>query len=167
MFNFGGKNSEVEIIEAEKGDLKSFRDMFFEYQQHHFKAKSDFFINPKRIDIDLNSYLETISEPNRKVFFAKIGNLAVGMLMITILEVPVGDLQYPRSRPTIEMVVTKPKYRKKGIAQKLLDAAYNWAKQKGYHEVVCDIWSFSTDALAFFEKQGFTVRTSRYYKSIK
>lgn len=166
MFGFNKKHVDTQITVATKHDLKNFHQLFRDFQLHHYKGKSDFFVNPNVINIDLNSYLHTIDEPNRQVFFAKKNDVAVGMVMVSIIQIDIGDLQYPRSRPTIEMLVVKEKHRREGIANKLLEVACSWAKEKGYNVIVTDVWSFSDEALQFFNKNEFNVRTRRLYKEL-
>lgn len=155
------------IQTAKLSDLKQFHEMFHRFQLHHFKAKSDFFIDPSRITFDTNTYKQLIEDPRRRVLLAKEGKKAVGMLLISIMPIGVGELQYPRTRPTIEMVVVHENYRRHGIAKALIQEAYAWARQQGYSEVVTDVWGFSKKAVELFTAEGFAIRSVRMFKDLE
>jgi GNAT superfamily N-acetyltransferase len=155
------------VFPATRTDIKDFRQLFSGFQRHHFEEKSDFFINPKLINFDSESYFQLITDPRRKLFILRKRSVCIGMLLISIDSVPVGELQYSRTRPTIEMLYMHEKYRSQGGATKLVGAACIWAKEQGYSEIVTDVWEFSDTALKFFaEKEGFSTRSRRMYKAI-
>ncbi len=156
----------MEIQSAKISDLKDFHTMVHLFQEHHYNAKSDYFINPKHIIFDRLSYKQLIEDQNRCILFAREDNRLAGMLMITIIKVSVGDLQYPRTHPTIEMVVVQEKFRRKGVAKMLIEAAYQWSRLKGFDEVVTDVWAFSDSAMKLFADEGFGVRSTRLFKKI-
>lgn len=154
------------IRPAKLKDQRPFHEMFRLFQHHHFSARSNFFIDPKRISFSTEVYKQLIEDPQRGAFLAFEDKTVVGMLLVTICPVPVGELQYPRTRPTIEMLVVHENYRKHGVGKALVEQAYQWSRDHGYNEIVTDVWEFSDKAKSLFLKEGFAVRTSRLFKQI-
>ena len=52
-------------------------------------------------------------------------------------------------------VVTKPKFRRKGIASKLLFHTLNYAKEQGFKEIKLLVWPENKPALKLYRKFGF------------
>lgn len=55
----------------------------------------------------------------------------------------------------IEAIYVKPDYRQKGIAKNLIDAAENWAKQKGLIQIASDTEIDNIASIDFHRKVGF------------
>lgn len=55
----------------------------------------------------------------------------------------------------IEAIYVKPEYRQKGIAKNLIDAAENWAKQKGLKQIASDTEIDNIASIDFHRKVGF------------
>lgn len=50
-------------------------------------------------------------------------------------------------------------YRGKGISKRLMTAAINQLREKGYDEVGLNVFSGNDDAIQLYEKMGFNVKT--------
>lgn len=67
----------------------------------------------------------------------------------------------------VTSIVVKPEYRGRGIGHALMNEARNIAYQCGGHSIGLDVRADNDEALAFYESEGFTVRSSWLTSSIK
>ena len=56
----------------------------------------------------------------------------------------------------VEGVYVKPNFQKQGVAKKLIRAAEDWAKQKGYKQMASDTGITNLVSIEFHKKIGFT-----------
>ncbi|MDF6023012.1 GNAT family N-acetyltransferase [Streptomyces sp. JH34] len=82
------------------------------------------------------------------VLVASHRNTAVGCLVVTA---PVGG------RCEIKRLWTAPEFRGRGIASGLIGAALAHAADAGVSTVRLSVWEWRTDAIALYERHGFTV----------
>lgn len=85
------------------------------------------------------------------VLLASIGDSAVGCLVVTS---PVGG------RSEIKRLWTDPAFRGRGLASGLVVAALAHAAESGVGVVRLSVWEWRTDAIALYERLGFTVTES-------
>ncbi len=100
-------------------------------------------------------YFESILHADGDVcYLAKQDNEYVGFIQLsTRHEYVEGAEDLPVAY--VEAVYVKPNHQKKGIAKMLLDAAENWAKQKGLSQIASDTAIANTAAIDFHQKVGF------------
>jgi len=65
---------------------------------------------------------------------------------------------------SIEEIFVEPEYRKAGIGFQLVQHAQRLADDAGAEEMCLNVYSFNTDALAFYEKLGFQITSFRMRK---
>ncbi|MFE7106193.1 GNAT family N-acetyltransferase [Streptomyces sp. NPDC057575] len=85
------------------------------------------------------------------VLLASIGDSAVGCLVVTV---PVGG------RSEIKRLWTDPAFRGRGLASGLVGAVLAHAAKSGVGAVRLSVWEWRTDAIALYERLGFTVTES-------
>ena len=54
----------------------------------------------------------------------------------------------------------------KGVAQSLMSAAANWAKEMGYSRLALDVFASNQRGRRFYEKEGFQTETMRIVKRL-
>ncbi|MFJ2957878.1 GNAT family N-acetyltransferase [Streptomyces sp. NPDC087270] len=79
------------------------------------------------------------------------GDAAVGCLVVTD---PV------EGGAEIKRLWTDPAYRGRGVASGLVRAALAWAARSGVGTLRLSVWEWRTDAIALYERLGFTVTAS-------
>ncbi|MEW1721466.1 GNAT family N-acetyltransferase [Streptomyces sp. NPDC093109] len=85
------------------------------------------------------------------VLIALSGDTAVGCLVVTA---PV------HGRSEIKRLWTDPAFRGRGIASGLVGAALEHSAESGVSTVRLSVWKWRTDAIALYERLGFTVADS-------
>jgi putative acetyltransferase len=85
------------------------------------------------------------------VLMAQIGDTAAGCLVVTA---PVGG------RSEVKRLWTDPAFRGRGVASGLVGAALTHAAESGVSTVRLSVWRWRADAIALYERLGFTVAES-------
>ena len=64
---------------------------------------------------------------------------------------------FPDHRPIVYLVSmwVEPQARRQGVGQLLVDAVYQWATQRGAHEVLLEVTTINQAAITFYERIGF------------
>lgn len=101
-------------------------------------------------------YRDEISDPwtafaDDVVLVARLGDAAVGCLVVTA---PVDG------QSEIKRLWTDPAFRGRGIASGLLDQALAHTAECGVNTVRLSVWQWRTEAIALYERLGFTVTES-------
>lgn len=156
----------LHVRRADTRDFKHVAKLFWEFQHIHHQALPQVFKHPDTIPFTQGIFQEILKTPDRAFFVADYGS-PIGIALITAIPVPVGDLQFPRTVATLEIVYVKEKYRGRGVARALLKACYQWAREQGFDWIATDVWTFSQDALQLFQREGFEMRSHRLSKSLQ
>lgn len=108
-----------------------------------------------------NDLQEIINSENTILFIAEDSEI-IGMLTLVINRIPTGQKAW------IEDVVVNQNNRGKGIGQKLIEHAINYAKNNGITKVNLTSSPERIEANKLYLKMGFQVRTTNVYlKEIK
>lgn len=93
------------------------------------------------------------------------------VMIDAIVSIPVGLLEVNKESHMgihdVASIVVKPEYRGRGIGHALMNEARNIAYQCGGHSIGLDVRADNAEAQAFYESEGFTVRSSWLTSSIK
>ncbi len=106
-------------------------------------------------DLSKREFKETIKDKNWIALIAENGGQAVGYCKALVRDI--GDDVWAEMKMIFiyEMYVD-PSYRRKGIANGLLDEIKKIANEIGATQVELDVWSFNESAISLYEKFGFT-----------
>lgn len=102
----------------------------------------------------------------------RLPDAAMLVVMIDVTaSIPVGLLEVNTESHMgihdVTSIVVKPEYRGRGIGHALMNEARNIAYRCGGHSIGLDVRADNDEALAFYESEGFTVRSSWLTSSIK
>ena len=113
----------------------------------------------KKLDIffTFNEYLEILENKNIYFLLAIFNNEVIGLIWLNFNE-KLSKYEYQIKQIWIEGIYVKTKYRRKGIAQKLLNEAINKAKLLNAQSMELMIWNFNEISKKFFENY-FKVRS--------
>lgn len=93
------------------------------------------------------------------------------VMIDAIVSMPVGLLEVNTESHMgihdVTSIVVKPEYRARGIGHALMNEARNIVYQCGGHSIGLDVRADNDEALAFYESEGFTVRSSWLTSSVK
>ncbi|MFS8300507.1 GNAT family N-acetyltransferase [Escherichia coli] len=102
----------------------------------------------------------------------RLPDAAMLVVMIDVIaSIPVGLLEVNTESHMgihdVTSIVVKPEYRGRGIGHALMNEARNIAYQCGGHSIGLDVRADNDEALAFYESEGFTVRSSWLASPVK
>lgn len=102
----------------------------------------------------------------------RLPDAAMLVVMIdAIASIPVGLLEVNTESHMgihdVTSIVVKPEYRGRGIGHALMNEARNIAYQCGGHSIGLDVRVDNDEAIAFYESEGFAVRSSWLTSSVE
>ena len=137
------------IREATEIDYPAINKMLLKLQNYHSKNVPTIY---KKLDtfFTFNEYLKILEDRNVYFILATLDNKVIGLIWLSFNE-KLSKYEYQRKQIWIEGIYIKTKYRRKGIAQKLVNEAINKAKFLNAQSIELMIWNFNETPKKFFE----------------
>ena len=134
------------IREATEIDYPAINKMLLKLQNYHSKNVPTLY---KKLDtfFTFNEYLKILEDRNVYFILATLDNKVIGLSFNEKLS----KYEYQRKQIWIEGIYVRAEYRRKGIAQKLLNEAINKAKFLNAQSIELMIWNFNETSKKFFE----------------
>ena len=138
--------------------------MLLKLQNYHSKNVPTLY---KKLDtfFTFNEYLKILEDRNVYFILATLDNEVIGLIWLSFNE-KLSKYEYQRKQIWIEGIYVRTEYRRKGIAQKLLNEAINKAKLLNTQSMELMIWNFNETSKKFFENY-FKVRSLILKKELK
>ena len=138
------------IREATKIDYPIVNKMLLKLQNYHSENIPKVY---KKLDIffTFDEYLKILEDNNIYFLLATFNNEVIGLIWLRLNEKS-NKYEYQRKQIWIEGIYVRAKYRKNGIAQKLVNEAINKAKFSNAQSLELMIWNFNEISKKFFEK---------------
>jgi GNAT superfamily N-acetyltransferase len=92
-----------------------------------------------------------LSEPGSHVFVSTLDGQACGAIAVR----PDVDYFTRHPRAYVDVLVVAEDVEGKGVGRALLTYAEDWARARGFAEVVLDVFAGNSGALAFYERVGY------------
>ena len=137
------------IREATETDYPVTNKMLLKLQNCHSENVPRIY---KKLDtfFTFDEYLKILEDRNVYFILATLDNEVIGLICLSFNE-KLSKYEYPRKQIWIEGIYIKTKYRRKGIAQKLVNEAINKAKFLNAQSIELMIWNFNETSKKFFE----------------
>ena len=137
------------IREATEIDYPAINKMLLKLQNYHSKNVPTIY---KKLDtfFTFDEYLKILEDKNIYFLLATLDNKVIGLIWLSFNE-KLSKYEYQRKQIWIEGIYIKTKYRRKGIAQKLVNEAINKAKFLNAQSIELMIWNFNETSKKFFE----------------
>ena len=100
-----------------------------------------------------------ISDQNTALFVAESDGHIIGLVQAYIQKAPDIPLFVPRRYATIDNIAVLEEFRRSGVGQALVEKVERWAAGKKVSQIELNVWEFNAEAIAFYDKLGYT--TSR------
>ena len=144
------------IREATEIDYPLINKMLLKLQNYHSENIPKVY---KNLDIffTFDEYLKILEDKNIYFLLATFDKEVVGLIWLKLNEKS-SKYEYERKQIWIEGIYVEQKYRRKGVAQKLVNEATNKAKFLNTQSIELMIWNFNTTSKKFFENY-FKVRS--------
>ncbi len=92
-----------------------------------------------------------LSEPGAEAFVATIDGEPCGLISVH----PDKDYFTDHPRAYVDILVVAREAEGRGVGRALMDHVERWARDRGFREVVLDVFSDNRGAIAFYERQGY------------
>ena len=151
------------IREATEIDYPAINKMLLKLQNYHSENVPTIY---KKLDsfFTFDEYLEILKNKNIYFLLSTLDNEVIGLIWLSFNEKS-NKYEYQRKQIWVEGIYVKTKYRRKGIAQKLLNEAVNKTKLLNAQSMELMIWNFNETSKKFFENY-FKVRSLMLTKEL-
>lgn len=133
----------IEIIPYKTGDYSKLIDI---WKRSELPYKPEGRDSEEKIEAELKRGIG-------KFLFARMKDTYVGVVLVT----------HDGRKGWINRVAVLPKYRDKGIARQLVDAAEKWLDEQGIGIYACQIEDYNEDSLEVFKKFGYIPFEGMHY----
>jgi len=150
----------MRVRNAKAADLEALLALNAFVQQQHTDALPQLFKATTKPQQIRDEFKDFISDPNSLVLLAEETEPA-GYLFAQFQNHPANWARFELKLLCIQHLVVAPKFRRQGVATKLLSAALDAARSRGIERIELDVWSFNSEAKNFYLKNGFKVFNER------
>lgn len=103
----------------------------------------------KQYDTTETDYRTFMSNPEKTIFFAFVGNELAGQVRV---------MKYWNGYAYIDDVAVNTKFRRQGVGRALIERAIEWAKSKGFPGLMLETQNNNVAACKLYERCGFELR---------
>jgi GNAT superfamily N-acetyltransferase len=89
------------------------------------------------------------------IFVAEAAHQLIGLAEVYVRQDEPNPLKTSYRHGHLQSLIVKEAFRGQGIGAKLLEAAQQWAKEKGATEMRVETWEFEEGPLRFYEKNDY------------
>ena len=104
-----------------------------------------------------------LSEDGAHAFIAWDDNVPVGYCLLKFVEREPNPWTRGCRRLLVDQLSVGAEYRRRRVGTGLMEAAFNFARQQGIHEVTLEYWSTNHAARGFYKALGFVPRTEKVF----
>lgn len=150
------------IRPAGPDDYEALCGLWRELDEHHRRARPDLFRVPEGARRDHGWFLEQIHGPESAILVAqsRSGRLA-GMALVKVERPPELPVRIVRPHAEVHNLVVAHRFRRQGVAARLMEACSAWARERGLSEIELTVHEFNASALAFYAAAGFETARRR------
>lgn len=154
------------IREKKMEDLEGLLELFREGDAYHRAAHPELFKDGGD-DFRREFLRSVLTGKNANLFIAESMGLIIGFVYVFIREALALPVFVPRRFGSIDNLFVREDWRGKGVARSLLWEVEKWLKGQGIIDVELNVYEFNQQAIALYEKQGFTTVSRKMNKSLQ
>lgn len=151
---------------ARRDDYQGVCAVISELDILHAEALPGFF---RRFDDPARSlewFTDAVENPEALLLVAEHEGKIVGVLSGLVRQNPDLPMFVPRRWLQVDNVAVLDADRQMGIGRALMHHAHAWAQEHDLAAVELTVWEFNQDALAFYEKLGYTTIMRRLWNAL-
>ena len=100
------------------------------------------------------------ADEHSPVFVADDGETVVGYIICRLRSTPSNPSLRPIRTLYVEDLCVDPAHAGRGVGSALMRRAEDCAREAGCYNIDLNVWAFNTEAIAFYEKNGYAVQRS-------
>ena len=153
------------IREATEQDYEGLCKIFAEGDLLHSQALPQIFTKPKEPFPSREFISGILEDESAAMFVAESGGQIIGLIHVLIRESPDIPIMVKRRYAYVSNIAITERLRGSGIGKALMRQAERWAIQRNVSQFQLNVWDFNKNAIAFFQKLGYTPSSHNMWKS--
>ncbi len=145
----------IEIREARFEDCAQILELLTQLQEMHAVSRPDIF-KEGQVVMGENDFENILSDSDRIIYVAEMGNRLIGMVEIEFKEV-LNPILVRRKVGIIDSIIVEKEMRNQGFGGLLFEEAKKAAENRGVESLELNVWGFNESAIQFYEKSGMKI----------
>ncbi len=155
----------LHIREASVNDFLSIHKLYSYVDQIHNDAHPEQFKPSNEIKRP-NTYLEKmLSDESTKLLVACVENEVIGFIHAE-LKTMNHPILFSYLYGHVSDIVVNPKFKRNGVGKTLFQTVEQWLNEKGASEISLTVFSFNSEAISFYQNNGFINRHCNMVKTL-
>ncbi len=152
---------EVIIRAATEQDFETLDKLYYDFHQYHVREVPNRLQDLGKLEDQDWSRLhqalrEIFTNKDAVIFLAERSGHIIGLVEVYYRQDDKANpLIVTHQYAYLQSIMVSEPYRKLGIGKRLMEAAQQWAREKGATEMRLDVWEFNQGALRFYEEMGY------------
>jgi len=159
---------DVTLGSTSPDDYEAICEVLDEVYALHREALPHIFRKPEGPVRERADILEQVAGGiNMGLFVAEASGEMVGVLQVLMCESPPERHQVPRYYASIDDLVVRKSWRRRGVGRALMTRAEQWARERDLEVIELGVWEFNDDAIRFYEQLGYTTLSRMMSKPLR
>ncbi len=156
----------LSIREATVSDYQGLCEIFEEVDSIHRQALPAIYRKPTGPARSREYIQGLIQDDATALLVAEGEGSLLGVIKVTVTETPDIPVYVPRTYAAIDTLAVKKECRRSGIGRSLLEAAEQWARNKGAAAAELTVMEFNEPAIAFYRRFGYKPASRKMRKPL-
>ena len=156
----------IRIRSAQMGDYPALCGLFEGVDALHRVNHPEIFQKPAGPVREFEYYQTLINDAKIGLFVAEEGEQVVGCVHVIECDAPPIPIFVPRRFAIVDNLVVSKDFQRKGIGQKLMRTAQQWAADKGAASIELNVYHFNQKAISFYKNIGYKPISQRMSKAL-
>ena len=142
-------------------DIEALCKLYFGFHEFHVRGVPDRLLSLDELPdtyehSELYLTLEKITnDDDSTIFLAEVAHQPVGLAEVYVREDEPNPARVSRRYGLLQSLMVREAFRRHGVGTRLVEAAQQWAKEKGATEMRLETWEFAEGPLEFYEHIGY------------
>ncbi|MBE7531152.1 MAG: GNAT family N-acetyltransferase [Chloroflexi bacterium] len=156
---------EIMIREATLADEDGLDLLYTEIDRLHHEALPQVFRGHEEAARPSTFLAAHLADDTMRVFVADVNGRLVGLILLKIRSEE-HPIKYSQHYLHISTLIVAAEFQGQGVAQRLMDTAVTFARERGVSQLRLNVYNFNQRAIAFYEKEGFTTLSRHMWKKL-
>ena len=158
--------AEITVRRATMADSGPTSELFGQGDAVHANALPSLFRHAPVSARDEEFIARVLSDADALLLVAERFGELVGVLRAVVRQTHSHPAVVPRSFVEVSELAVREGFRGLGIGTLLMKEAHRWAYERGISTVELTVWEFNSEALALYEKLGYTTMYRRLSRAV-
>ncbi len=124
----------------------------------HVQARPDHFKPYAMTSELLENYRERLHDAAWRAYIGELDGEPIGFVLIQEVRRPENAFQFALDYLLVDQISVRTEYQSRGYGQQLMDKVIRDARERGFSQVILNVWTFNMQAVRFYERLGFKPR---------